>query len=127
MKEILRELHSISAEFDYSQIEKLLLYFDTSKNLNYVGFGAGRMGYALRSFMMRLFHLGYNYYMIGDTNFPRISDKTIAIVNSSSGETESNIHMQNKQEIMIFWHCLQQIPNSSIAKLSILQFVTHID
>ena len=36
MKEILRELHTISEDFDYSQIEKLLLYFDTSKNLNYV-------------------------------------------------------------------------------------------
>ena len=119
MRQILRELHKISADFDYSQIEKLLLYFDTSKNLDYVGFGAGRMGYALRSFMMRLFHLGYNSYMIGDTNFPRISDKTITIVNSSSGETESNIlyakqARNNGSYVVLF----TTNSNSSIAKLS---------
>ena len=119
MKEILRELHTISEDFDYSQIEKLLLYFDTSKNLNYVGFGAGRMGYALRSFMMRLFHLGYNSFMIGDTNFPRISDKTIAIVNSSSGETESNIlYAKQARNNGSFVVLFTTNTNSSIAKLS---------
>ena len=52
-----------------------------------VGLGAGRMGYALQAFTMRLSHLGYKSYMIGDTSLPRIGPKDLVIVNSSSGET----------------------------------------
>jgi len=54
-----------------------------------VGLGAGRMGYALQAFIMRLSHLGYESYMIGDTSLPRIGSNDLVIVNSSSGETPS--------------------------------------
>lgn len=56
-----------------------------------VGFGAGRMGYALRAFIMRLSHIGFDAYMIGDTGFPRIGRRTLILVNSSSGETPTSI------------------------------------
>lgn len=54
-----------------------------------IGIGAGRMGYALQSFIMRLSHLGFSAYMIGDTSLPRIGRNDLVIVNSSSGETKS--------------------------------------
>jgi 6-phospho-3-hexuloisomerase len=56
-----------------------------------VGLGAGRMGYSLRAFIMRLNHMGYNASMIGDTNVPRVTDKSLVIINTSSGETPSMI------------------------------------
>ena len=45
---------------------------------------------------MRLDHMGYNSYMIGDTNFPKIDSDTLCIINSSSGETETNILYANQ-------------------------------
>ena len=56
-----------------------------------VGIGAGRMGYAMRAFIMRLSHLGYKAYMIGDTSLPRISSGDLVVVGSSSGETPTNV------------------------------------
>lgn len=56
-----------------------------------VGLGAGRMGYSLRAFIMRLSHMGLRSSMIGDTSIPRIRTGSTVIVNSSSGETPSMI------------------------------------
>ena len=56
-----------------------------------VGFGAGRMGYAMQAFIMRLAHIGFDAYMIGDTSFPRIGRRTLVLMNSSSGETPTSI------------------------------------
>ena len=60
-----------------------------------IGLGAGRMGYSLQAFIMRLSHLGYDAYMIGDTTTPRIGEGDLVIVNSSSGETKSIILLAN--------------------------------
>jgi 6-phospho-3-hexuloisomerase len=91
MKKIFEELTTLNNEFDHSQLEDILKLFINPKVKNYVGFGAGRMGYSLRSFMMRLDHLGFRSFMIGDTNFPRIDPNTVAFINSSSGETQTNV------------------------------------
>lgn len=56
---------------------------------NIIGLGAGRMGYSLQAFIMRLSHLGYRSFMIGDTTLPRIDKQDLVIVNSSSGNTPS--------------------------------------
>ena len=45
------------------------------------------MGYSVQAFAMRLSHLGFNSYMLGDTNLPKINAGDIVLVNSSSGET----------------------------------------
>jgi len=52
-----------------------------------VGLGAGRMGYSLRAFIMRLGHIGYDATFIGDTVVPRVGSGDLVIVNSSSGST----------------------------------------
>jgi len=91
MNEIIKELHAITNQFDFSQLEKVTDLFDKSDPKKFVGFAAGRMGFSLRSFMMRLNHLGYESFMIGDTNFPRIDSSSVVFISSSSGETETNI------------------------------------
>lgn len=53
------------------------------------GYGAGRMGYGLRAFMMRLNHLGIQASFINDTFCPPMSDNDLFIVTSGSGETRS--------------------------------------
>lgn len=58
-------------------------------NKTIVGLGAGRMGYSLQAFIMRLSHIGYNAYMIGDTTLPRVRQGDLVLINSSSGQTPS--------------------------------------
>ena len=91
MKKIISELSYIISQFDFSQIDLILSEFENNVENNYVGFGAGRMGYSLRAFIMRLDHLGFKSFMIGDTNFPNLDSNTTVFINSSSGETETNI------------------------------------
>lgn len=85
------EIHSkIFQSVDPNEIEclvaTLLNYRETGR---IVGLGAGRMGYSLRSFIMRLSHIGFEAYMIGDTSLPRIGCGDLVLVNSSSGNTPS--------------------------------------
>lgn len=67
---------------DLNETIKLILY---SKTI--VTAGAGRMGYAIKCFSMRLAHLGLKCYHWGDTTCPPVKDKDCFIIASGSGET----------------------------------------
>lgn len=89
------------------------------RNYNIIGIGAGRMGYSLRAFIMRLSHVGYESYFIGDTTLPRIDEKSIVIINSSSGETPTNIlYAQQAKEAKSYIITITTNKDSTIAKLS---------
>lgn len=89
MKKIIRELGSAAETLNHKQIANLVALISSDKFNKVVGFGAGRMGFAIRSFIMRLSHIGIDAYMIGDTNFPKIDENTLVLINSSSGNTET--------------------------------------
>lgn len=48
----------------------------------------GRSGYILRCFCMRLMHLGYQAFFVGDTNTSKIRKGDILVVVSGSGQTK---------------------------------------
>ncbi len=50
--------------------------------------GAGRSGLVGRAFAMRLLHLGYNAYVLGDTIVPSIGEGDVVIAISGSGRTK---------------------------------------
>lgn len=87
--EIYGEISAVlSGEFT-KDFEKLSEFISSSQDLCVFGLGAGRMGYSLQAFIMRLSHMGINAFMIGDTTLPRVKLNDIVIINSSSGETKS--------------------------------------
>jgi len=51
------------------------------------GTGAGRSRFAVRSFFMRLMHLGFNCYIEGETTTPAIQPSDCLIAVTGSGET----------------------------------------
>jgi len=51
----------------------------------------GRSGFILRSFCMRLMHLGFKVYFCGETITPAIVQNDLLIVLSGSGETPSTL------------------------------------
>lgn len=58
--------------------------------------GAGRSLLVMRAFAMRLMHLGYEVYVVGDVNTPAISMHDVLIVGSGSGETSALCMMIDK-------------------------------
>ena len=51
--------------------------------------GAGRSGLAARAFAMRLMHLGFIVYFVGETTTPAVQPDDLVIAVSGSGETPS--------------------------------------
>jgi 6-phospho-3-hexuloisomerase len=54
-------------------------------------FASGRAGFVLRSFCMRLMHLGFKVFFCGETVTPAVARGDLLIVLSGSGETPSTI------------------------------------
>ncbi len=59
-------------------------------------FGVGRSGYVGRSFAMRLMHLGFNSYFVGDTTTPSYEKDDLLILITGSGKTESVLIVAKK-------------------------------
>lgn len=95
MQLILKEMNQMSELVDEAQLDdyvkNITLLLSSKSDVDVIGLAAGRMGYALRAFIMRLCHMGFNASMIGDTNVPRVNENSIILINSSSGETPSII------------------------------------
>jgi 6-phospho-3-hexuloisomerase len=51
--------------------------------------GAGRSGFVAKAFAMRLMHLGFNAYVVGETVTPAFSKEDTLVAFSGSGETTS--------------------------------------
>jgi 6-phospho-3-hexuloisomerase len=84
---IIAELRTALAAIDNAQAERLA---DAILNAEavYVS-GAGRSGLAMRSFAMRLMHIGITAHVVGETTTPGMTDKDLLIVGSGSGSTRS--------------------------------------
>lgn len=91
MKQILEEIETMynGTTGINSYIDKLTETFYSKNKI--IGIGAGRMGYSLRAHIMRLSQIGYSSWFIGDTTLPRIDEKSIVVINTSTGETETNV------------------------------------
>ena len=49
--------------------------------------GAGRSGFQVKGFAMRLMHMGIHSYVVGETCTPNISENGVLVICSGSGET----------------------------------------
>lgn len=58
-------------------------------------FGAGRTGLVASEFAMRLMHIGFNVYKVGEVTTPAIEKKDLLVVCSGSGETTSALNLVN--------------------------------
>ena len=81
--------------------------------------GAGRSGLAMKSFAMRLMHIGFDTYVVGETVTPSITDKDVLLIGSGSGSTSSLVASATKAQATGATICLLTIDeNSPIAKLA---------
>lgn len=81
--------------------------------------GAGRSGLAMKSFAMRLMHLGFDTYVVGEVVTPSITEKDLLLIGSGSGSTSSMVTNANKAHAIGATICLVTIhENSPIGKLA---------
>jgi len=82
----LKALDLISDDEKEKMIEALI---DALKNNRKVFvIGAGRSGLVGRAFAMRLLHLGFNVYVVGETILPRATSGDVLVAISGSGRTK---------------------------------------
>lgn len=80
MRETARMLSPDEAESFFSEMLKARTIYVA---------GAGRSGLVARAFAMRLMHIGFESYVIGETITPALSPGDTLVVFSGSGETNS--------------------------------------
>ena len=91
----------VMSELDYainnipeSQINRVLDLIEHANKIFVLGLG--RAGYAIRSFGMRLMHMGKEVYSIFEMNTPNFEENDVLIIASGSGETKLMNQMAEK-------------------------------
>lgn len=83
LDEIQTTLDQVSAESAYKLLDTL-----AESDRVFVA-GAGRSGLMMKSFAMRLMHLGLKVHVVGETTTPAITDRDMLLIGSGSGATNS--------------------------------------
>lgn len=91
---VINEISKVSEQIDDEQVKKIVLSI-LNKDKIFVA-GLGRSGFMMKSFAMRLMHIGLNSYVVGETTTPGIGSKDMLIIGSGSGKTPSLVSMLNK-------------------------------
>lgn len=123
---VITELDTMLNTFNISDINYFIDILVHKQNSNIIAYGAGRMGYGIHAFIMRLIHLGYHAYWYGDTTIPSIGKNDIFIFSSASGKTETIVKLaeivKKKSNAMVI--SLTGNVSSPLAKLSdnVIQF-----
>ena len=86
IQEVMKEINQVMAKVDEQRLQNILSLFSTKRRI-FVR-GAGRSGFQAKGFAMRLMHLGYEVYVIGETITPSVQAGDLFIAISGSGTTK---------------------------------------
>ena len=117
IKTIIDEIETVLKNIQQSDVDALIESILKANKIVVVG--AGRVGYAIKGFGMRLGHLGLNAFTLGDSTVPSIGNGDLLIVASGSGETQTifelvSIAKKNQSRIV----AITGNPGSRIAALA---------
>jgi 6-phospho-3-hexuloisomerase len=111
------ELEQTLTLLDPEKTEKLCAMILSSKKI--FAAGAGRSGFMVKAFAMRLMHMGFDSFVVGETVTPNLEAGDILIIGSGSGETGSLASMAVKAKKIGAGLTLVSIfPESTIGKLA---------
>ncbi|MEM4879182.1 MAG: 6-phospho-3-hexuloisomerase [Desulfurococcaceae archaeon] len=114
---ILKSIDMISDSEKDSLVEALLEALKNKKKIFIVG--AGRSGLVARAFAMRLLHLGFNVYVIGETILPRAMPGDILLAISGSGRTKTIVTIAEVAKSMgVKVVAITTYPDSPLGKIA---------
>lgn len=76
------------SQLNEKELEQFIEILKAHKGNKILIMGAGRSGLVGRAFALRLLHLGFNAFVLGDTIVPSINDNDLIIAISGSGSTK---------------------------------------
>lgn len=94
LQDIMKEITSVLEKVDKDQFTSFISGIDKNKRI-FVD-GEGRSGLMAKGFAMRLMHLGYTVYVIGETITPAMEKEDIFIAVSGSGESPNTLNDAGK-------------------------------
>ncbi|MGX6977976.1 6-phospho-3-hexuloisomerase [Vagococcus elongatus] len=80
------EINEVMALVNEDELDEALKYFQKDKRIFVTG--AGRSGFQAKGFAMRLMHIGYTDFVMGETITPSIKEGDTWIAISGSGTTK---------------------------------------
>lgn len=120
--QIINEISKILSETNENNIN--ILVEKICKFSRIFCYGAGRSGIIMKSFCMRLNHLGIKSFYIGDIVCPPITKEDLLILTSGSGETSTAVAIANKaKEYNAHIACISTNPQSALTSLSNLNII----
>ena len=114
---VLNELHHTLSKIDIQKANEYVELVDQAQEVFCAG--AGRSGFQVKGFAMRLMHMGISSYVVGETCTPNIRENGLLVICSGSGETKSLVNHANKaKEVGAKIALITINPESTIAKLA---------
>ena len=118
-KMIINEVRDVLAEIKEDEFKRFIDTIKSSKNIFVTG--QGRSGLGARTFAMRLTHIGFTCYVVGDTTTPNIDKGDMLIVCSSSGTTSITCHIAGlAKRLNAFIVVITAHPNSELSNYATL-------
>ncbi|MEH6407710.1 MAG: 6-phospho-3-hexuloisomerase, partial [Leeuwenhoekiella sp.] len=93
MDTITKEHLKLVRHFDFDELASLVSPINKAHSIFLVGMG--RTGLMMKAAAMRLMHLGFTAYVVGETTTPAIGEGDLLIAGSGSGTTASVIRSAN--------------------------------
>jgi 6-phospho-3-hexuloisomerase len=113
VQELARTLGAISPEDGEALVDAIL------KARKVFVAGAGRSGFMVRAFAMRLMHMGFDAFVVGESVTPNLEKGDLLVIGSGSGETGSLVSMATKAKKLEAGLALVTIfPESSMGALA---------
>ena len=102
--QVKQEIDTVLDLVDETQLDAVAPLLTKEKRIFVLG--AGRSGLMARAFAMRLMHIGYTPYVIGETITPSVQAGDVLVAVSGSGNTKSIVELtekakQNGAEIIV--------------------------
>ena len=97
-REVENELVELMDKVSDEQIEKFEEVLEGANRI--FTSGMGRSGFMMRGFAMRLMHMGYKTYVVGETTTPAILEGDLLVLGSGSGKTSGLVAMAKKAKEM---------------------------
>lgn len=95
---ILKENVALVNKINLVEVVPLIDYIHQAERIFIIA--TGRSGFAMRSAAMRLMHLGFTVYFVGETTTPAIGPKDLLITASGSGNTSSIVSAAQKAVLL---------------------------
>ena len=89
LDQIVAEITGVVAKMDEGDIERAMPLI--GKTSRVYAAGEGRSGFQARSFAMRMMHIGYTSYMMGETICPSMHEGDVLLAISGSGTTRRTV------------------------------------